>query len=156
MLTTIHTLICFIAMGFGIVSIGGLLRHDAPEPWTALFLLFAVLATGTGFLFPYFGPTPAFITGIVSTAVLLVTLGARYLFGLAGWWRRAYALGLVIGLYLLVFVTIAQAFQKIPSLNVLAPTGSEAPFVVAQVVCLALFVVIGLRAVRAARTATLA
>jgi hypothetical protein len=156
MLTTIHTLICFIAIGFGVVSIAGLVRHAAPEPWTALFLLCAVLATGTGFLFPYFGPTPAFVTGIVSTVVLIVTLAARYLFALAGWWRKADALGLVISLYLLVFVTIAQAFQKIPTLNVLAPTGSEAPFVIAQVVCLAVFVVIGFRAVRSSRTSTLA
>jgi len=50
----------------------------------------------------------------------------------------------VIALYLNVFVLIAQLFMKVPALKAMAPTGSEPPFLVAQLVCMALFVVLGL------------
>jgi hypothetical protein len=46
----------------------------------------------------------------------------------------------MIGLYLNVFVLIAQAFQKVPALKAMAPTQSEPPFLLAQLVCMALFV----------------
>ncbi len=45
-----------------------------------------------------------------------------------------------LALYLNVFVAVAQAFLKVPSLNALAPTGSEPPFVVAQGIVLLIFV----------------
>jgi hypothetical protein len=58
---------------------------------------------------------------------------------------------MVISLYFLVFVGIAQAFAKAPALHVLAPTGSEPPFAISQGVVLALFVVLGIAAARAFR-----
>jgi uncharacterized membrane protein SirB2 len=54
----------------------------------------------------------------------------------------------VISLYLNVFVLVAQLFQKIPGLKALAPTQSEAPFLIAQVMVMALFIVLGIFAVR--------
>jgi hypothetical protein len=51
-------------------------------------------------------------------------------------------------LYLNAFVAVVQAFQKIPALKALAPTGSEPPFAVAQLVVLAAFVAFGVLAVR--------
>jgi hypothetical protein len=62
------------------------------------------------------------------------------------------AVGLVVSLYLLVFVLIARLFTKVPALRALAPTGSEPAFAVAQLVCLAVFVWIGYRAVRHRRS----
>ena len=41
-----------------------------------------------------------------------------------------------------------QAFQKIPALKALAPTGSEPPFIIAQLVLLAVFCVIGLQTMK--------
>ncbi len=152
MLTAIHTVICFIAIGLGIPAVRGLLHPAAPQPWAGPFIVAAILATGTGFLFPFLGVTPAFGTGIVASLVLLLVVLARYAYHLAGRWRAIYAGGMVISLYLLVFVLIAQAFQKVPTLNALAPTGSEPPFAIAQVICLAVFAWIGYRAVRNART----
>jgi hypothetical protein len=38
---------------------------------------------------------------------------------------------------------VVQAFQKVPFLKALAPKQTEAPFVVAQVAVLVLFVVLG-------------
>jgi hypothetical protein len=59
----------------------------------------------------------------------------------------------VIALYLNVFVGVAQSFDKIPALHALAPTATETPFKVAQLVVLVLFVWLGFRAVKSFRPA---
>lgn len=48
----------------------------------------------------------------------------------------------MIALYLNVFVLVAQLFDKVPALKVLAPTKTEAPFKEAQLGVLLLFVVL--------------
>jgi hypothetical protein len=53
-----------------------------------------------------------------------------------------------MALYLNAFVAVVQAFQKLPSLQPLAPTQSEPPFIVAQLVLLAIFVALGIGAVK--------
>jgi hypothetical protein len=45
-----------------------------------------------------------------------------------------------MALYLNVFVLIAQLFMKVPALKALAPTQSEPPFLVAQILVLLIFV----------------
>jgi hypothetical protein len=72
--------------------------------------------------------------------VLAVAILARYTFRLAAGWRRTYAISAMIALYLNVFVLIAQAFQKVPALKAMAPTQSEPPFLLTQVVVMAIFV----------------
>jgi len=62
------------------------------------------------------------------------------------YWRTTYAITATIALYFNVFVLIVQSFQKVPQLKMLAPTQSEPPFQVTQLVVLALFVVLGIRA----------
>ncbi len=103
-------------------------------------------------MFPFTGVTPAFATGIVSMMILLAWFLAHQR-DRANAWRPVYVLGIVASLYLLVFVTIAQAFQKIPFLSEMVPTGSEPPFAVAQVVALVIFIVTGFLAVRRFRPA---
>lgn len=63
---------------------------------------------------------------------------------LAGGWRRVYVVCAAAALYLNVFVGVVQAFQKAPVLKAMAPKQTEPPFVVAQGVVLALFVVLGI------------
>jgi hypothetical protein len=70
---------------------------------------------------------------------------------LAGAWRRIYVVSAAIALYLNVFVAVTQAFMKLPALNALAPSQSEPPFAVAQLVVLALFIALTLVAVKKAR-----
>jgi len=152
LLTIVHTILSFIAIGFGIIATVGLFGGDHSSRWTRGFFFTAVAVTLTGFIFPFTGVTPAFATGIVSTVILLAWLIA-YRSHLAGSWRWIYALAIVASLYLLIFVTIAQAFQKIPFLQAMAPTGSEAPFAIAQIVALVVFIVIGVGAVRRFRPA---
>ena len=53
----------------------------------------------------------------------------------------------VLSLYLNVFVLIVQTFQKVPALRELAPTQSEPPFAISQLIVLVMFVVLGYRAV---------
>ena len=52
----------------------------------------------------------------------------------------------MIALYLNVFVLIVQSFEKIPGLHVLAPTQTESPFKLTQLVVLTLFVVLAIAA----------
>jgi hypothetical protein len=54
----------------------------------------------------------------------------------------------MIALYLNVFVGVIQAFDKLPFLHSLAPTQSEPPFLIAQLLVLAAFVTCGFLAVR--------
>ena len=57
---------------------------------------------------------------------------------------------------LLVFVAIVQAFLKFPALNALAPHQTEPPFLLAQGLVLALFVVLTVLAAKRFRGAPIA
>jgi hypothetical protein len=48
----------------------------------------------------------------------------------------------VISLYFNVFVLIVQSFEKIPALHAMAPTQTEQPFKVTQLIALALFILL--------------
>jgi hypothetical protein len=54
----------------------------------------------------------------------------------------------LVALYLNVFVAVAQSFMKIPAVHALAPTQKEPPFLIAQLVVMAIFAVIGIFAVK--------
>jgi hypothetical protein len=54
----------------------------------------------------------------------------------------------VIGLYLNVFVLVVQSFMKVPAVHALAPTQKEPPFLVVQLLVMAIFVVLGVFAVK--------
>ena len=102
----------------------------------------------TGFGFPFDHLLPSHIVGIISLVVLEITIVARYALHLAGPWLRIYVVGAVMGLYFNVFVLVAQAFQKVPALKTLAPTQSDPPFVIAQLIVLAGFIVLGIFAAK--------
>ena len=147
--TSVHVILSLIGILAGLVVVlFGLLRSQPLSGWTALFLATTVLTSVTGFLFPFERLLPSHIVGIISLVVLAAALVALYVRRLAGSWRWIYVAGAVSALYLNVFVGVVQAFQKLPLLNALAPTQSEPPFVIAQVVVLLLFVVLGIAAVR--------
>ena len=147
--TSVHVILSLIGILAGLVVVlFGLLRSQPLSGWTALFLATTVLTSLTGFLFPFERLLPSHIVGIISLVVLAAALVALYVRRLAGSWRWIYVAGAVSALYLNAFVGVVQAFQKLPVLNVLAPTQSEPPFVIAQIVVLLLFVVLGIAAVR--------
>jgi hypothetical protein len=120
----------------------GLLVGQKLNGWTALFLISTVATSVTGFFFPFHGVTPAIVVGIISLVLLAVAIVARYARHLAGAWRRIYVVTAMISLYLNVFVLVVQLFQKVPALKTIAPTQSEPPFAVTQIVVLVLFVLL--------------
>jgi hypothetical protein len=134
--TIIHTVISLIAVFTGLVVVFALLAGNRVDGWTKWFLVTAVLTTVTGFFFPFNGFTPAIGLGIISLPFLAVTIFARYRKNLAGAWRWIYVVGAVICLYFNLFVLVVQSFEKIPALHTLAPTQTESPFKLTQLVVL--------------------
>lgn len=150
-LTGFHTLLSLAAIATGVLAVLGLFAAHESKVWTTLFLITAIATSVTGFFFPFTQILPSHIVGALALIVLALALVGRYGYRLAGPWRRTYAICVVISLYFLVFVGIAQAFAKAPALHALAPTGSEPPFAITQAVVLVLFVVLGFAAARAFR-----
>ena len=134
--TVIHTLISLIAIFTGIVVLFGMLGGKRLDGWTKWFLVTAVATTITGFFFPFHGFTPAIGLGIISLPFLALTIFARYAKHLTGPWRWIYVIGAVICLYFNLFVAVVQAFEKIPTLHAMAPTQTEPPFKLTQLVVL--------------------
>jgi hypothetical protein len=71
---------------------------------------------------------------------------------LAGAWNLTYSMAAVLALYLNVFVLTAQFFAKLPLLKAMAPTQSEAPFNVAQLGGLMLFITLGILVAKSSRS----
>jgi hypothetical protein len=146
--TTLHVIISLIAILAGVVALVGMLTGRKQPGWVAVFLATTVLTSVTGFMFPFDKFLPSHGVGVISLVVLAIALLALYAFHLAGPWRWIYVVTAVAALYFNVFVLVAQGFQKVPALKALAPQGSEPPFLIAQLVVLALFVWLGYAAVR--------
>jgi ethanolamine transporter EutH len=147
-LLQLHVAISLIGMASGLVVLYGLFIGRAFGAWTALFLATTILTSVTGFPLPPFGFDPPRAVGILSLVLLAVAVIAYYAFQLAGAWRWVYVITAMIALYLNVFVGVIQAFGKLPFLRSLAPTQSEPPFLIAQLLVLAAFVALGFLAVR--------
>jgi hypothetical protein len=152
--TFVHVVLSLIGIFSGLVVLFGLLTAKRLDGWTALFLVSTVATSVTGFLFPFHHFLPSHGVGIISMLVLAVAILARYSRQLAGAWRRIYVITALIALYLNVFVLIVQLFEKVPALKAMAPTQSESPFLLTQLVVLALFVVLGIAATIRFRIAT--
>ena len=145
--TILHTVISLVAIASGLIVLAAMLRGHRPSGWTALFLVTTVLTSVTGFMFPFAGVTPGIVFGVISIVVLAIALAALYVRRLNGSWRWIYVVTALVALYLNVFVLIVQAFQKVAALRALAPTQSEPPFLIAQGLALALFLILGAMAV---------
>ena len=146
--TTLHVIISLIAIGAGVVVAVGMLTGKRLDGWAFAFLLFTILTSLTGFGFPFENVTPGIIVGVLSLVFLLLAVLALYLHQLGGAWRWVYVVAAMVALWFNVFVLIAQGFMKVPALNALAPTQSEPPFLIAQLVALAIFIVLTAVAVR--------
>ena len=148
-LILVHTALSFFALTLGFVAIRAIFA-STPAVWTDLFIVAAILVVATGFLFPFkvFPLSIGTSIVIVASVILVAMLLARFLFGLSGWWRTIYDLGIVVNVFFLVLFAIAQSFLKLPELHALAPNGSEPPFLVAQLINLAVFAWIGFRVFR--------
>ena len=146
--TAFHVLISLLGILSGFVAIVGMARSKPLDWWTDLFLVTTVATSVTGFLFPFNGFTPAIGTGIISMIVLTLAIVALRVKQLQGPWARTYAITAVMAQYFNFFVLIVQSFRRVPALHALAPTESEPPFAIAQLVALIAFVALGYVATR--------
>ena len=146
--TWVHVVLSLIGMVSGAVVVLGMFGAKKLSGWTALFLVTTILTSVTGFLFPFTKFEPSHAVGILSLAVLAIALLALYVQRLEGPWRWIYVAGAVVALYFNVFVGVVQAFQKLSPLKPLAPTQSEPPFLIAQVIVLGIFIALGVAAAR--------
>jgi uncharacterized membrane protein SirB2 len=146
--TLVHVVLSLVGIFAGLIALFGMFASKKLEGWTALFLATTVLTSVTGFPFPRDHILPSHIVGVISLVVLAIAIYALYSRQLTGSWRWIYVLSAVVALYLNVFVAVVQSFLKVPALNSLAPTQSEPPFLVAQIVVLVIFIGLGIVAVR--------
>jgi hypothetical protein len=142
--TGFHTWLSLIALAAGFPVVAGMLAGRERRGWTVLFLVTAIGTSVTGFGFPFNGVLPSHVVGAVALVVLAIALVARYGRNLAGRWRAAYAVAMVVSVYLLAFVAVAQIFQKVPVLAAMPPTS----FAVAQLALLAGFALLTVRTVK--------
>lgn len=149
--TLIHVVLSLIGIFAGLVVAGGLVARKRLDGWTGLFLVTTVATSVTGFGFPFVTFLPSHAVAIISLVVLPAVIFARYVKHLAGPWRGIYGAGAVLALYLNVFVLLAQLFLRLPALINAAPTQREPPFLLTQLVVLALFVWLGRAAVKGFR-----
>jgi len=145
--TLLHVILSLVGNFAGIVVAIGMLGSKNRDAWTALFLIATVATSVTGFLF---GSSfdPAQVIGIISLLALLIAISALYAYRLGGAWRWIYVASAILALYLNCFVGVVQTFQKLSFLQPLAPTQSEPPFLAAQLAVMAVFIVLGIIAVK--------
>src|SRR5579859_5295554 len=126
--TLVHVVLSLAGILSGLFVLIGMLAAKRRPGWTLLFLATTIATSVSGFFFPSDSFGPAHIVGVLSLVALTVALVARYRRRLTGASRWIYVMAAMLALYLNVFVGIVQAFQKLPFLQVLAPTQSEPPF----------------------------
>ena len=146
--TLLHVLISVVGIGSGLMVMYGFLTSKRWDGMNAIFLVTTILTSATGFGFPFEHLLPSHKVAIISLVILAIALPARYLFHMAGGWRKVYVITSAIALYLNVFVLVVQAFLKQPSLHALAPEGKEPPFLIAQIIVLVIFIVLTILAVK--------
>jgi hypothetical protein len=143
---TVHVIISLIGIVAGIIVMFGLLGSNRMPGLTAIFLLFTILTSATGFLIPPLLSEkllPSHIVGILSLVLLAIACIALYVMKLSGPWRWIYVLTALLSLYFNVFVLVIQSFLKVPALTAVAPGNppSGPVFAVVQGIVLVFFVV---------------
>jgi hypothetical protein len=151
-----HSAISLLGIVSGFVVVFGMLDAKRLDGWTAVFLLTTVSTSVTGFFFPFGVLLPSHKIGILSLVLLAAAIVARYVRRLAGPWRWIYVVCALLAQYFNCFVLVVQLFRRVAALQAIAPTQSEPPFAVAQLVVLGLFVWLGIRAVKRFRPAPVA
>jgi hypothetical protein len=154
----VHVVISLIGIVAGIIVMFGMLGSRRQPGLTAIFLLFTILTSASGFLIPplLFDKTlPSHMIGLLSLLLLAIACIALYIMRLSGAWRWIYVLTALLSLYFNVFVLVIQSFLKIPALTAVAPGNppSGPVFAVVQGVVLVFFVLMIIGAWRRFRPA---
>ena len=156
--TLVHVIISLIGIVAGLVVMFGMLGSNRMPGLTAIFLLFTILTSATGFLIPpllFDKPLPSHMIGILSLVLLAIACIALYVMKLSGSWRWIYVVTALLSLYFNAFVLVIQSFLKIPALTAVAPGNppSGPVFAVVQGIVLIFFVLMIIGAWRRFRPA---
>jgi hypothetical protein len=148
--TTLHVVISLIAILAGLIVMFGLLGSNRMPALTFIFLLFTILTSVTGLMFPFEKLLPSHILSVLSLVLLAIACITLYGTGLSGASRWIYVVTALASLYLNVFVLVTQSFLKIPALHTLAPGNppNGPAFAVVQGIVLLFFVIMTIGAVR--------
>jgi hypothetical protein len=144
----IHVAISLIALVAGLIALYGWINNKNWNGWTAVFFATIILTSVTGFPLPLFGLDPTRMVGILSLILLAMAVLGIYVFRISGPWRWIFIITATAALWLDALVGVIQAFAKLPSLHEFAPNGSEPPFLIVQLIVLAIFVLLGYWALR--------
>lgn len=141
--TLLHVAISLVAIAAGLVFYIALVQGRWLGTVNAVFLVFTILTSVTGFMFPPKPIGPPHIFGAVSLLLLAAALYALYGAKLSGGWRRVYLATTLIAQWLNMVVLVVQSYQKIPALHALAPVGTEPPVLLSQTLVLILVAAAG-------------
>jgi hypothetical protein len=149
----VHVIISLIAIVAGLIVMSGMLGSNRMSGLTAIFLLFTILTSATGFVIPPLLSDkllPSHIIGFLSLVLLTIACIALYGQKLSGMWRWIYAVTALVSLYLNVFVLVIQSFLKVPALSAIAPGNPPAGpvFAIVQGIVLVFFAVVTIGAIR--------
>lgn len=137
-----HTILSLIAIVAGACVILAMSKGRSPDYWTLAFLVSMIATDVTGFLLPAPKFLPSHLFGILSLAAIAIALLAHYAFHFAGAWRAIYAIAMGIAIYLNFFVLVTQLFVKVvpDSLKLPTPDTPTPPFLIVQLIVLAIVV----------------
>lgn len=141
--TLVHVIISLVALASGFVVVGGMFTGRLFHGWTALFLATTIATNVTGFGFPFEKFLPSHGVAILSLILLAIAVYALFVKKLAGKWQLVYVITAVAALYFNAFVLVAQLLLRLPALHELAPTQSEPPFGITQLLVLLVFLYLG-------------
>src|SRR3979411_1555119 len=121
----VHVIISLIGIAAGFVVMAGMLGSNRMPGWTAIFLLFTILTSATGFLIPpllFEKLLPSHMIGVLSLILLAITCYALYGQKLSGSWRWIFVVTALLAQYFNGFVLEIQSFLKVGPLHALAPS----------------------------------
>ncbi|MDE8653750.1 hypothetical protein [Novosphingobium album (ex Liu et al. 2023)] len=154
--TALHVAISLVAIAAGLIALPAYAAGRRLSLWLQVFLWTTLATSLTGFLFPIGGFTPALGVGIISVIDLAIAFAAWRKLASGGGAALVFGVTATLALYLNLFVLVVQSFLKVPTLNALAPTGTEPPFLAAQAVGLLASAVLGFVLARSLRRAAIA
>jgi hypothetical protein len=138
-----HVLISLSGIFSGFLVASSFLLGRRHEHWMSFFLATTVMTSVTGFMFPADHVSPGHVFGVLSLISLSIAVATRNSERHMGAWSRTHIASVLFAFYLNAFVLVVQLFQKVPALTALAPTQSELPFAVAQLLLLSAFIAAG-------------
>ncbi|XZE45585.1 hypothetical protein SH467x_000830 [Pirellulaceae bacterium SH467] len=149
LLTIFHVVISLVAIALGTPATQSIIAGHNRTKRVAAYFLFTALTTLSGFAFPIVRFTPGIAFGLLTILLLILAGVAVRKADSHSRWHFAYLMSALATLYLNCVVFIVQSFQKISALRSLAPTQTEPPFLIAQVILLLGITIVSWRGCRA-------